>query len=343
VLPQQRINVLKTLEDCWTAYLQPYTIRAQQWSAKRTCPYEATADVLRRHAQTEQAGGYLRSVELYTGHPRTIGSLSFSQTPLGRNDGLPNVRVLLRRWRTLWVATNKLGMRGTTTTSCDCFQHIRRLLECSLATIHYLPGMMVCHSYVSGAMADVLGHHARTGHAEGLPEQSVTVFQTQEDCWSAHLQPSNIRGGQRSAIRTCRYMAMTDGSCRRAQILQAGGLPEKRVSIFKTPADCSIAYLEPFTNRAGQWYAIRSCHYEEMADVFGRHAQTGHAGGLPEQRATILQTNNDCWSPHLQPYTTHAGQWSAMRTCRFMAMTAVLSRYAHTGPAEGYHKIVLLI
>ena len=53
--------LLNTPEDCWNAYLQPYTIRAERWSAMRPRLYEAMTDVLGRHAQSGHAGGYLSS------------------------------------------------------------------------------------------------------------------------------------------------------------------------------------------------------------------------------------------------------------------------------------------
>jgi len=57
-LPEPYIVCLQTPEDCWIAYLQPYTIRAQRWSAKRTCSYEAKTDVLGRREKPGMQGCY---------------------------------------------------------------------------------------------------------------------------------------------------------------------------------------------------------------------------------------------------------------------------------------------
>jgi len=89
--------LLNTPDYCWNAYLQPYTIRAERWSAMRPCLYEAMTDVLGRHAQSGHAGGYLSRAAFFSTHPKTVGTLTCNHTPFARNDGLPCVRAYMRR------------------------------------------------------------------------------------------------------------------------------------------------------------------------------------------------------------------------------------------------------
>jgi len=87
---------------------------------------------------------------------------------------------------------------------------------------------------------------------------------------------------------------------------------------------------------------MRTCLFEAMTDVLGRHAQSGHAGELPDGRVRLFKTPEDFCSAHLQPYTIRAERWSAMRTCLYEAMTDVWSRHTQTRHPGGYMSSALL-